>query len=120
MKIIIAIVWVWVLAFVILFMKIAKKSTPTVFEHDTEWYARACYAGNALYRGVQEVEGDDRSQDLVLFNAPSGSTLALRAKEFSAMAVLNRVTKHQEDWAESAKLLTVESLIASHQETWNQ
>lgn len=108
MKIIVLIAWLWVLAFALIFIRITKKKAPTpprAFKHDTEWYARACYAGNAQYRGVQEVEGDDRTKDIVLFNASTGSTLGLEAGRFSAVNVLERVKRHEKEWSDSCRLV---------------
>lgn len=104
-----------VYAFVTIFTgKFLKMTTPEpssiqpkTFTHDTAWYERACYAGNATYRGVQEVEGEDegedRSKDLVLFNAQSGSTLALEAGRFTVKNVYYRVQRHMNEWTEHAR-----------------
>ena len=111
MKIVLAVAYVWVLAFVCLFMAICKKFAPKPkpvetkpFTHDEAWYERACYAANGKYVGVQEVEGDDRSKDLVLFNAQSGSTLALEAGRFTSQNVWHRIERHMGEWEEYAKL----------------
>ena len=52
----------------------------------------------AKYVGIQECEG--REYDLVLFNAPSGSTLAVKSNVTDlATAVLKRLQLHVEETA---------------------
>lgn len=55
--------------------------------------------GGGKWVGIQEVEGAD--YDLVMFNAPSGSTLALRSDEITTGKVIARIEKHQRKWARS-------------------
>jgi hypothetical protein len=90
MKVIVAIGWLWAIAFICGFMRICKKPVPKL--EGSDYYRRACDVAGAKYVGIQEVEGGD---DLVLFNSPkTGSTLAVKEKDFTVVAVENRLEAH--------------------------
>ena len=101
MKTILAIAWLWVIAFVCIFLRrIDYRSVPEL--DGSGYYRRACEVAGAEYVGIQEVEGGD---NLVLFNSrKTGSTLAVKEKNFTTVAVENRLDAHEYEWEEHAKL----------------
>ena len=52
--------------------------------------------GGGVWVGIQECEG--MSYSLTLFNAPSGSTLALKTSDCSKVRVQQRIQEHMTSW----------------------
>src|SRR5208283_5236888 len=70
-------------------------STPDVAS--SESLARlAVKDGGGVWVGIQECEG--MSYSLTLFNAPSGSTLALKTSDCSKVRVQQRIQEHMTSW----------------------
>jgi len=70
-------------------------STPDVAS--SESLARlAVTDGGGVWVGIQECEG--MSYSLTLFNAPSGSTLALKTSDCSKVRVQQRIQEHMTSW----------------------
>jgi len=61
---------------------------------DAAYYRRVIEAAGLRYVGIQE----GLSYSLVLFDAPSGSTLAVKASEFTLSKVQERLAEHEEEW----------------------
>jgi len=66
------------------------------YKQDTLASAKACVEeGGGVWVGIQECEGE--LYDLVLFNAPSGSTLAVKTTVITPEAVRDRLRAHAKE-----------------------
>lgn len=91
-----ALIWVFILAFVCMLLKAGAKETPQ--QRDEKYYRRAVEIAGGVYVGIQKCD-IDHSLDCVLFNSQkTGSTLAIKVSNFSAVGVENRIEKHNHDW----------------------
>ena len=89
----IALIWVLLLAaFCFIWGRLVTKQTPR--QQDEAYYRRVVSVAGGVYVGIQECDVD-HSLDCVLFNSPiSGSTLAVKVKDFTAVAVEMRLEEH--------------------------
>lgn len=88
-----AVVYLFGVAAVCKFMDICKKPTPK--PDLNAYYRRAVEVAGGQYVGIQE----GGTFNLVLFNSPkTGSTLAVKEKDFTAVAVQNRLEQHEQEW----------------------
>ena len=94
---VVALVWVFVLAFVFAILKIGKKKVPAV-DTSADYFRRGVKAAGGEYVGIQECDVD-HSLDCVLFNSPlTGSTLAVKVENFSEESVIARLEEHHHQW----------------------
>jgi hypothetical protein len=108
MKAIPFVIYLFIIAGVCKFLEICKKPTPSACDDacakvksDLEaYYRRAVEVAGGIYVGIQEGESDgEKSDGLVLFNSPkTGSTLAVKEENFTAVAVQNRLDRHEQEW----------------------
>lgn len=90
-----SIIYALAVAFTGRFCGWTSKPIPTV--NTSESLARLAVAdGGGKYVGIQECEGVDYG--LVLFNAPSGSTLAVKTTECTSEKIKQRIQEHQQLW----------------------
>jgi hypothetical protein len=115
MKIAIVLVWTFLLAFYFCVLKAGKKRVPTFGTYsraysraDERYFRRGVEVAGGEYVGIQECDVD-HSLDCVLFNSPlTGSTLAVKVENFSAVAVENKLGEHHHQWEvsqENARLI---------------
>ena len=106
MKIAIALVWVFLLAFYFCILKAGKKRVPMVDTGDVDaYYRRAVEVAGGSYVGIQECDVD-HSLDCVLFNSSkTGSTLAVPVEDFTAVAVEHKLAQHEHEWEGYGKVI---------------
>jgi hypothetical protein len=99
-----ALEYIGAIVIVCCFLRICKKPAPkpTPVRLDTAWpntsyYEWACAIAGGKYVGIQEVEGGD---NLVLFNSlKTGSTLAVKEKDFYTATAYDRCRQHDLQWS---------------------
>lgn len=98
---IVALVWVFVLAFVFAILKAGKKKVPPFDLYSIafrEYCRRSVKVAGGEYVGIQECDVD-HSLDCVLFNSPlTGSTLAVKVDNFSKESVSDKLEEHHHQW----------------------
>ena len=94
---IVVLVWVFILVFVFMILKIGKKKVPPVYS-SVDYFRRGVKVAGGEYVGIQECDVD-HSLDCVLFNSPlTGSTLAVKVENFSEESVIARLEEHHHQW----------------------
>jgi hypothetical protein len=95
----IAVVYLFGVALVCKILDHCGSKTPKPVDTRAEleaYYRRGVEVAGGVYVGIQEIEGES---GLVLFNHPkTGSTLAVSEKNFTAVAVENRLGQHEVEW----------------------
>ena len=93
----IAVVYFFGVALVCKILDHCGRKTPKPVDTRAEleaYYRRGVEVAGGQYVGIQE----GGMFNLVLFNAPTGSTLAVKEKDFSVQRVQERLTEHEEEW----------------------
>jgi hypothetical protein len=102
-----ALAWVFILLAFYSLIKAGSKRVPAV-DIRADYFRRSVAVAGGEYVGIQECDVD-HSLDCVLFNSPlTGSTLAVKVGNFTAVAVENRLAAHHHDWEvsqENARLI---------------
>jgi hypothetical protein len=89
------VLYLWVVLYVSKVLQYCGRETPAV-DMDA-YYRRAVTVAGGVYVGIQEC--DDPSLNCVLFNHPhTGSTLAVKESDFTAVAVENKLNAHEAQW----------------------
>jgi hypothetical protein len=108
----IAVLYLWVLASVCGILAVFKKRTehvnptPAYTKSDDAYFRRAVEVAGGVYVGIQECGDAPTVNDLVLFNSPkTGSTLALKVKDFTAQGVANRIEAHEYELEDHARIV---------------